>query len=196
MLFSAAVVALALVFTVGAIIYPFVIPKLSQGRAVKRLLSDATSMGYKHRKFYKNIFTVRNLSYKYDMVIYNESSMYAVKLWNAKHTSAVLVLTDGGKVFERRRALPVMDTSKSRGVQIKEKAKGVPKTRLPKRFLQNDGIREILLVYPSYSGIVYEGKAGKVSLNVGDELFDKELFSPAEFAAHLRAAAESKASDI
>ena len=196
MLFSAAVVALALLFIGGALIYPYIIPKLSQRRAVKRLIKDAKSMGYKHKKFYKNIFAVRNLSYKYDVVIYNETDTYAIKLWNAKHSSSVLVLTDGGKVFERRRALPVMDTSKNKGAQIKERAKGVSKTRLPKRFSKKEGIREILLVYPSYSGIVYEGKAGKVSLNVGDELFDKELFSPAEFAAELRYAIDDKSNVI
>lgn len=196
MLFSAAVVALALLFIGGALIYPYIIPKLSQGRAVKRLIKDAKSMGYKHKKFYKNIFAVRNLSYKYDVVIYNETDAYAIKLWNSKHASSVLVLTDGGRVFERRLAVPVMDTSKNKSAQIKERAKGVPKTRLPKRFLKKDGIREILLVYPSYSGIVYEGKAGKVSLNVGDELFDKELFSPTEFAAELRCAVKDKSNVI
>ena len=196
MLFSAAVVALALLFIGISLVYPFVVPKLSQGRAVKRLIKDAKSMGYKHRKFYKNIFAVRNLSYKYDVIIYNESNTYAIKLWNAKHASSVLVLTDGGRVFERRRALPVMDASKNRGAQIKGRAKGVPKTRLPKRFLKSEGVREILLVYPSYSGIVYEGKAGKVSLGIGDELFDKELFSPAEFAVELRYAVESRSNIV
>ena len=196
MLFSAAVVALALLFIGGSLIYPYIIPKLSQGRAVKRLIKDAKSMGYKHKKFYKNIFAVRNLSYKYDVVIYNETDAYAIKLWNSKHASSALVLTDGGRVFERRLAVPVMDTSKNKSAQIKERAKGVPKTRLPKRFSKKEGIREILLVYPSYSEIVYEGKAGKVSLNVGDELFDKELFSPTEFAAELRCAVKDKANVI
>ena len=89
-----------------------------------------------------------------------------------------------------------MDTSKNRGEQIKGRAKAVPKTRLPKRILKNNSVREILLVYPSYRGIVYEGKAGRISLNVGDELFDKELFSLAEFVAELKDSAKSRSDGI
>ncbi|MBE6667553.1 MAG: hypothetical protein E7607_04490 [Ruminococcaceae bacterium] len=185
MLFSVVVVALALAFTGGVFIYPFVCSKLSQRKAVKRLLKDAESMGYKHRKFYKNIFTVRNLSYKYDMLLYNEDKTYAVKLWNAKHILSTLVLTDGGTVFERRKTVPVIDTSRANELQLRGRAGKVPKTRLPKKYAKNENLKEVLLVYPPYKEIIYEGRGGRIILNTGDELFDKELLSPSAFAAEL-----------
>ena len=195
MLFSAAVVALALVFISGALIYPFICSKLSQRSAVGRLLKDASSLGYKHRKFYKNIFAVRNLSYKYDILIYNDSKTYAVKLWNAKHISSTLVLTDSGKVLERRKAVPVIDTSKGNDTQITGRAQSVLKTRLPKKYLKNENIKEILLIYPSYKSIIYEGKSGRIALNTGDELFDKEIYSPSALSAELRCDAEKRSAD-
>ena len=190
MLFSAAVVALALVFICVAFIYPYVCSKLLQRRAVRRLLKDASAEGYKYRKFYKNIFTVRNLSYKYDLLIYRDDKVYAVKLWGAKHILSTLVLTDGGRVFERRRAVPVVDTSKGSAAHITERAHSVPKTRLPKKYAKNENVKEILLICPSYKNIVYEGKGGRVTLNTGDELFDKELYSPSAFSAELTCSAD------
>ena len=118
MLFSATVVALALAFIGGAFIYPFVRSKLSQRRAVKMLLKDAVSMGYKYKKFYKNIFSVRNLSYRYDLLVYSDKTTYAVKLWGAKHIMSDLILTDGGRVLERRKASPVMNMSKGGNAHI------------------------------------------------------------------------------
>ena len=188
MIFSIAMFAIALIFIFGACMYPFVQRKLLQGKMLRELLGSALLCGYKCRKNYKNIFFVRNRSSSYDLLIYNEKRLYAVKLWTAAFSSSSLVLTDGGRVHERRIAIPVFDITRKDGKEryINGFKHTVPKTRLAPKFRRGREVEEILLIYPSYRSILFEGERRRVLLEVGDELFDKLVYSPSLLVKRLK----------
>ncbi len=182
------IIAAALLLPLLAIAYPYVWGIVLKAQMLKKLRQHARAKGFKYRRFYKNIFFVRNLSGRYDMVIYNDRKLYAVKLWSSYYTRSNLVLTKEGRIYELRESRPTFDTSeKGHSVKyIKGFTHSVPRTRLPKKYTKSQRqIENVLLIYPSYKGIFYIDGKKKIPLGTSDEIFDKRIYSPSAFTDEL-----------
>ncbi len=187
MTYSVIIISAAVCLLAGSCLYPYISGMLLKARMLKSLRVKARAAGFRYRRFYKNIFFVRNRSPKFDMVIYNEKKLYAVKLWSSYFLHNKLCVTKQGRVFESRRTRPVFQTTDKKYVPIKGFLHSVPKTRLARKYCKSREVERILLIYPSYEAIaVYDGKR-EVALGTGDELFDKTLYSPSAFISLLEA---------
>ena len=83
MVWSVIVVAVAILLLVGAYVYPYVGALILKAKMVKKLLRTVEKEGYSYRRSFRSIFLTRNLSRKYDIIIYNDKKLYAVKLWSS-----------------------------------------------------------------------------------------------------------------
>lgn len=181
MAYSIIIISLALCLIFGALLYPYVSAILLRARMLKTLRERARAYGFKYRRFYKNSFLVRNRSPKFDMVIYNEKKLYAVKLWSSYFVHNKLCVTKRGRMFERRQTRPVFQMTDKKYIFMNTPRLSVPKTRLPKKYTRGREVERILLIYPSYETVgVYDGKS-EIKLRTGDELFGKILYSPSAF---------------
>lgn len=187
MAYSIIVITLVILLLVGAWAYPYITGIMLKSRMLKALRMTARASGFRYRRSYKNIFFVRNRSPKYDIVIYNEKKLYAVKLWSSYFAYNTLAITKKGKVSEHRRTRPVFQMTDSNTVYTRGFAHSVPKTRLPRKYAKGRDVERILLVYPSYESIVVESGKGELKLKTGDELFEKLLYSPSAFLKKLKA---------
>ena len=192
MAYSIIIISLALCLIFGALLYPYVSAILLRARMLKTLRERARAYGFKYRRFYKNSFLVRNRSPKFDMVIYNEKKLYAVKLWSSYFVHNKLCVTKRGRMFERRQTRPVFQMTDKKYTFINTPRLSVPKTRLAKKYLRGREVERILLIYPSYETVgVYDGKS-EIKLRTGDELFGKILYSPSAFRELLRSQAPTE----
>ncbi len=186
MIYSVIVITLAVLLLVGAWVYPYVTAIMMKARMLKSLRVTARGAGFRYRRSYKNIFFVRNLSRKYDMIIYNEEKLYAVKLWTSYFSYNTLVVTKEGKIREQRRTRPVFQMNGSNTVYTKGFLRRVPRTGLHKKYKKGREVEQILLIYPSYESIRAESGRGYIKLKTGDELFGKIIYSPSAFMTRLR----------
>ena len=130
MAYSIVVISLVLCLLAGACLYPYASGIVLKARMLRTLRERARASGFKYRRFYKNIFFVRNRSPKFDMVIYNENRLYAVKLWSSYFVHSTLVVNKQGRVLERRRTRPVFQLTNKKYEFINGLSHSVPKTRL------------------------------------------------------------------
>ena len=175
MAFSVAMIAVAVLFLAGCAAYPYINALYLKARMQGRLVTALGQGGYKYRRSFRSIFLTRNLSRKYDMIIYNEKKLFAVKLWSSYFSYNDLVLTRGGRIREERRTRDVFNMSGRNTVYIKGLTHRVPKIRLNKKYTSGRDIEKVLLVYPSNENVIAQTSAGYVTLKTGDELFDKIL---------------------
>ena len=184
MTFKYVIVCLSVLLPTAALLYPYVSGVWLRWRMISELRKKAEKNGFKYRRFYKNIFLIRNRSSKYDLVIYNDERLYAVKLWSSYFLRSELEVGRNGKVRERRAVPPVFSVlSGGRGARgLMGPAHSVARTYLPRKYTKSERrIENILLIYPSYNKIsVYDGVERSV-LGTGDELFGKKIFSPSAF---------------
>ena len=189
MAYSIIIITVAVCLIIGALLYPYVSAILLRARMLRTLRERARAYGFKYRRFYKNIFFVRNRSPKFDFIVYNEKKLYAVKLWSSYFVHNKLCVTKRGRMFERRQTRPVFQMTDKKYTFINTPRLSVPKTRLAKKYLRGREVERILLVYPSYETVaVYDGK-NEIKLRTGDELFGKLLYSPSAFRELLRSQA-------
>ena len=186
MVWSVTIVSVAILLLVGAWVYPYVNAVVLKARMVNKLLRIAEKEGFRHRRSFKSIFLTRNLSRKYDIIIYNEKKLYAVKLWSSYFAYCDLVLTARGRIREERRTRAVFNMGSRDALYIKSPALRVPKLRLHKKFRTGREVEGILLVYPSYENIRAETGRGYVTLKTGDTAFDKTLYSPSAFVKKIK----------
>lgn len=186
MIYSVIVITLALLLLVGAWVYPYVTAIMIKARMLRSLRVTARGAGFRYRRSYKNIFLVRNLSRKYDMIIYNEEKLYAVKLWTSYFAYNTLVVTKDGRIREQRRTRPVFQMGESNTVYTKGFLRRVPRTVLHKKYAKGREVEQILLIYPSYESIRAESGMGYVKLKTGDKLFGKVIYSPSSLMKKLR----------
>ncbi len=185
MAYSIIIISMAVCLLAGALLYPYVSGMILKARMLKVLREKARGAGFKYRRFYKNLFLVRNRSSNYDMIIYNDKRLYAVKLWSSYFLHSKLCVTSRGRVFEKRRIRPVFQLTDKKYIYMRGFRRSVPKTRLAKRYLKNREAERILLIYPSYEGIAVYDRGREVPLRTGDELFGKLLYSPSAFMSLL-----------
>ena len=107
MAYSIIVIIASVALIASAVAYPYAEGVMLKARMLKRLRLEARDAGYKYRRFYKNIFLVKNRSPRYDLIIYDEKTLFAVKLWSSYFRGSSLVLTEMGRVIERRKTRPV-----------------------------------------------------------------------------------------
>ena len=192
---SAIVLVATVLLAIGALAFPYLRSAVLRAVMLWRLRKDIRAAGYKCRRFYKNALSVRNRSPKYDMVVYNDDVLYAVKLWSAYFLSSELSLGRNGRVREQRTVREVFKVKEEqeRGRLIKGLSLSVPKTRLPKKYTVGRRVEHVLLIYPSYKRIFYtDGEGGRITvLTAGDILFDKTICSPSSFLSEIIAAAAS-----
>ena len=166
----------------GAYLYPFVSGMVLMAHSLKGIRERARALGYGYKRFYKNIFLVRNRAQRYDLMIYDKEKIYAVKLWSSYFIRSRLVVTERGGVFEQRQTMPVFCTEQNGGSPriMSSRIVGVPRTKEIKnktgRQLQN-----VLLIYPSYREMVVRAGKKEVAIESGDSLFDKVVYSPSAF---------------
>ncbi len=186
MVWSVIAVAAAILFLVGAWGYPYVSALILKARMVKRLVMTAEAEGFRYRRSFRSIFLTRNLSRKYDMVIYNEKKLYAVKLWSAYFAYCDLVLTRNGRVREERRTRTVFRIHGRDSIYAKGRQMRVPRLKLNKKYAVGRDVERVLLIYPSYESIRAESGGGFVTLKTGDTVFDKTVCSPSAFVKKLK----------
>ena len=186
MVFDVIAVATVILLLVGAWVYPYVSAVILKAKMVNKLIKMADKEGFRYRRSFRSIFFTRNLSRKYDMLIYNEKKLYAVKLWSSYFAYCDLVLTRAGRIREERRSRGVFRIGQRDVLYIKSPSMRVPKLRLQKKFLSGREIERVLLVYPSYENIRAESGRGYVTLKTGDMIFDKTLYSPSAFVKRLK----------
>ena len=192
MAYSMIVISLAVALLLGAWAYPYITGMVLKAKMLRALRKTASESGFKYRRSYKNIVLVRNRSPKYDMVIFNEKKLYAVKLWSSYFAYNTLAVTKRGKVSEHIRTRPVFQTTDSNVVYTRGFEHSVPRTRLPKKYAKGRDVEKILLVYPSYESVIVESANGERKLKTGDELFEKLLYSPSAFMTRLKSEAPKK----
>lgn len=187
MLLSVLIIILVILLLSGALLYPYISCAVLRDKMVRRLGEEASRAGFKLRVLYRHVFFVRNLSEEYDLLIYNDEILYAVKLWASYKRSTSLVLTRGGRVVERRTVGSVLDVSGSDNSHTVESAPlSVPRTKLSKKYSRGREVRRILLVYPSYQKMLRIEGRREIPIRSGDELFDKRVYSPSAFIEVLR----------
>lgn len=186
MVWSVIVVSVALIFLVGAWVYPYINAVILKAKMVNKLLKTVGKKGFRYRRSFRNIFFTRNLSRKYDIIIYNEKKLYAIKLWSSYFAYCDLVITRGGRIREERRTRAVFNMGGKDTFHINSPAVRVPKLKLHKKFTTGREVERILLIYPSYENIRAESGRGYVTLKTGDTLFDKTIYSPSAFAKKLK----------
>lgn len=184
------VLAVIAVLAALALTYPYVEGTVLRILMIERLRSELRASGYKCRRFYKNPIFLRNRSPRYDMVVYNETNLYAVKLWSSYFMRNELIIRRDGRVCEQRDVRDVFDIGEGKGGsgRIRGFFHSVPRTRLPKKYTRGREIENVLLIYPSYKSIAYVDGGKKVTLGTGDELFEKTLYSPSSFISALKKA--------
>ncbi|MBQ8850600.1 MAG: hypothetical protein IJ011_09740 [Clostridia bacterium] len=188
MAYSVIVVSLAVLLLAAAVAYPYISGMVMKSAMLRALRVTARKAGFRCRRSFKNIFLVRNRSARYDMVIYNEKKLYAVKLWSSYFSYNMLHVMRDGRIKERRRTRSVFKMSDNDTVYTGGFAQRVPKTRLAKKYAKGrEVVERILLIYPSYERIAAESGKGLVTLKTGDELFGKIIYSPSAFMNKLKA---------
>ena len=186
MVWSVIVVAVAILLLVGAYVYPYVGALILKAKMVKKLLRTVEKEGYSYRRSFRSTFLTRNLSRKYDIIIYNDKKLYAVKLWSSYFAYCDLVLTRRGRIREERRTRSVFNTNGRNTVYIKSPSCRVPRLKLHKRFTGEREVESLLLIYPSYENIRAESGMGYVTLKTGDTMFDRTIYSPSAFVKKLK----------
>ena len=186
MTYSVIVVTLTVLLLVAAWVYPYVTAIMAKARMLKALRVAARSAGFKYRRSYKNIFLVRNLSRKFDMIIYNDKKLYAIKLWSSYFAYNTLVITQRGRIREERRTRPVFITGDLTTVYAKGVERRVPKTSLYKKYMKGREVERVMLVYPSYEAIKAETPRGTVKLKTGDGIFGNTVYSPSVLMRRIR----------
>ena len=193
MAFSVVMIVVAVLFLAGCAAYPYINALYLKARMQRRLVMAVSQEGYRYRRSFRSIFLTRNLSRKYDMIIYSEKKLYAIKLWSSYFSYNDLVLTRGGRVREERRTRGVFNMGGRNNVYIKGFEHRVPRIKLNRKYTTGREVERVLLVYPSYENIRAHTGVGYVSLKTGDELFDKILYSPSAFVKRLKSESQSKA---
>lgn len=187
-IFTMIIIAFSVLLLVGVCVYPYIWGDLLKARMLKKLRVTARASGFKYRRSYKNIFFVRNRSPKYDLLIYDDKRLYAVKLWSAYFVRSTLVINRAGKIRERKETRPVFDMSDGRRQlrRVNGFVHSVPKTKIAKRYLVGREVQRVLLVYPSYKSMVFFDGKRDIPINTGDEIFDKIVYSPSAFMTELK----------
>ena len=193
MAYSIIVIIASVLLISAAVAYPYAEGVILKARMLKRLRIEARDAGFKYRRFYKNIFFVRNRGAHYDFIIYDEKRLFAVKLWSSYFQGSALAITEKGRVIERRKTRPVFKLRERSADFVLLRPKSVRPTKIAKRFTLGREVERILLVYPSYDKIIAKIGAGEVELKSGDLLFSKTLYSPSAFIKRLKACATVKA---
>ena len=192
MAYSITVIVVSVLVIASAVAYPYVEGIMLKAQMLKRLREEARNAGFKYRRFYKNIFLVRNRAAHYDLVIYDEKKLFAVKLWSSYFKGSSLVLTEKGRVIERRKTRSVFDLNKRSADFVLSRPQSVRPTKIPKKYTVGREMERILLIYPSYDKIIAKRGAGEVILKSGDELFFKTVYSPSAFIKRLKEHSETK----
>lgn len=195
MTYSVIINTLAILLLIGAWVYPYITAAILRAIMIRRLTSDLRAEGFKYRRSFRSALLTRNLSRRYDMIIYDEKRLYAVKLWSSYFAYNHLVVTKKGRLKEERRTRPVFCMNGRDTVYAAGRLYRVPKIRLHKKYAKGREVESVLLIYPSYESIRAENNGGFVSLRTGDELFGKTIYSPSAFAARLKAVRESTVHD-
>ena len=103
MAYSIIVITASILLIAAAVVYPYAEGITLKARMLKRLRVEARDAGFKYRRLYKNIFLVRNRGRHYDLIIYDEARLFAVKLWSSYFQGSTLAVTEKGRVIERAR---------------------------------------------------------------------------------------------
>ena len=186
MTYSVIITAFAILLLTGAWVYPYISAAIMKAGMIKRLTVIAKDKGFRYRRSFRSALLTRNLSRRYDMIIYDEKRLYAVKLWSSYFAYNNLVVTEKGRIREERRTRPVFlmgerDTVYTKGITYR-----VPKLRLHKKYANGRDVEQILLIYPSYESIKAENGRSFVALKTGDELFGRTIYSPSAFIKRLK----------
>lgn len=193
--YSIIVIIVSVFLIAFAFAYPYAEGILLKARMLKRLRQEARDAGYKYRRFYKNIFLVRNRSSRYDLIIYDEKTLYAVKLWSSYFRGSSLVLTEMGRVIERRKTRPVFKLKERSADFVLKRPQTVSPTRISKKYTVGRDVVRVLLIYPSYEKIIAKRGAGEIILGSGDQLFSKTIYSPSAFLKRLKSDSVKKDTD-
>ena len=183
---SIVMISLAVATLLFVLLYPFVWGNVLRARMLKKLRNEVRAEGYKYRRFYKNIFLVHNRSSKYDLIIYNEERLYAVKLWSSYFVDTSLILSRDGRVHERRMTRKVFAVDDKGSFALKGFSHSVPKTKLGAKYRRGRKVFDVLLVYPSYKNVMFFDGKREVKVSTGDEIMDKLLYSPYSFTNELK----------
>ena len=192
MAYSIIVIIVSLLLIVSAVVYPYAEGITLKARMLKRLRVEAREAGFKYRRFYKNIFLVRNRGSHYDLIIYDDTRLFAVKLWSSYFQGSTLAVTEKGRVIERRRTRPVFKLRARSSDFVLLSPRAVRPTRIGRRYTVGREVERVLLIYPSYERIIAKKGAGEVELNSGDSLFSKTVYSPSAFLKHLKSCSAAK----
>lgn len=186
MVISAIIFIFVILVIAAAILYPYVWGMVLKARMLRDLREAVRGAGFKYRRLYKNIFLVKNRSSRYDVIVYNDETLYAVKLWSAYFVDSTLVLSKKGRFFEQRETRRVFNLEENGKKYIKGRSHSMPKTRLAKKYTVGRKLERILLIYPSYKDIVFFDGKTKTHIKTKDELFGKTVYSPFAFKNTLR----------
>lgn len=194
MLIYVIILLLVILLISGILLYPYASCIFLKAKMVSALATEANRLGFRLRRLYTNILYVRNRSSKYDLVVYNADTLYAVKLWSAYHRDTTLVVGGDGQCYHERRARGVFESEDgSDAHSIRSGRFSVFKTHLPQRYAKDREVFYVLLVYPSYEAIVYRYGRGKTKISSGDTLFDKTVYSPSAFIKQMRSLSQDGA---
>ena len=186
MTYSIIMISLALLLLIGVYIYPYVLAVIMKARMLRTLSRTAKENGFEHRRAFRHVIFTRNLSRGYDLIIYNEKKLYAIKLWSSYFAYNSLLVTREGKIREERRTRPVFSMGGKNGLYVGGLTHRVPKLNLGKKYAKDREVERITLIYPSYESIRAETGRGEVKLRTGDELFGRLIYSPSAFVNKLR----------
>ena len=180
----ALLVIVLLLFTLG---YPYLSAMLARYRMLRQLKKTCGECGFRLRPLRRGTFVIRNRGNRYDFLIENKTQALAVKLWSAYRKGSVLVVTDRGRVFERRYAPILMDVRRNaRASKMEGRRQAVRRTQSPISPKDPRPLTKLLLVYPSYREVLRQTGEGELPLSSGDVIFDKRLVSPSALERLLR----------
>ena len=186
MTYSIIMIALALLLLLGVYTYPYAVAVIMKARMLRVLSRTARASGYKYKRAFRHVIFTRNLSRGYDMVIYNDEKLYAVKLWSSYFAYNSLVVTREGKIREERRTRHVFAMGDRSSIYVGGLTHRVPRLGLSKKYSKDREVERITLIYPSYESIRAETGRGEIKLRTGDELFGRLIYSPSAFIKKLR----------
>ena len=80
---------------------------------IKRLTADLKAEGFKYRRSFRSALLTRNLSRRYDMIIYDDKRLYAVKLWSSYFAYNHLVVTKSAPGVTFDAGVVLMETAQA-----------------------------------------------------------------------------------
>ena len=176
-------VFIVLIILLGLIFYPYILTALSTAKMLSKLRRIAKREAYHIIPLKKFLWFQRNFSKNYDFLIEGRGITIAVKLFSAvRRNSGLVIKPDGTASISSKQTAPMEIYP---GTKKKERVgdifgKNVKISELSENWnvIEGKNVDKVLLVYPSFSEMVFFDGREEAELRSGDTVFEHTIYTP------------------